>query len=129
MNKIKAEKQKEEETEHESSNDDDDEKDELGDLAAEDVSMNAIKATVIYMNNVNKINTSGAKELPMMDVFYSTKITSKKRFSVRALADTGASTNVISSKVARKWRLKVLKPSQRYRVQDAKNNPIRVDGR
>ena len=78
--------------------------------------MNAIKSTVIYMNNVNKINTSGTKELPMMDAFYSTKITSKKRFSVRVLCDTGASANVISSKVTRKWRLKDLKPSQRYRM-------------
>ena len=64
----------------------------------------------------------------MMDAFYSTKLSSMKRFPVRVLCDTGASANVISSKVAKKWRLKILKPSQKYRVQDAQNNPIRVDG-
>ena len=102
VNKVQAEKQKEEESEHDTTIEEEGETDGLGDLAVEDVAINTIRATFIRLNNINKVNTSGSCGLPMMDVFFSSKPSDKKRFSVRALVDTSVSANVISEKVARK---------------------------
>ena len=71
VNNIKTETKKEDETEQESSNDEEEDKDELGDLAAEKYSMNAIK--VIYMNKINQVNTNGSSDLPIMYAYYSRK--------------------------------------------------------
>ena len=124
VNNIKAESKKEDDTDHDSSDNDEEEKDELGELASEEHTMNAIK--VIYLNRINHVNTKGASDLPMLDALYSKKKRSKERLPVRVLADTGASANVIAHKLARKWKLKDLKPSQKYKVQDAQNNSIEV---
>ena len=60
VNKVQAEKQKEEESEHDTTIEEEEETDDLGDLAVEDVAMNTIRATIIRLNNINKVNTSGS---------------------------------------------------------------------
>ena len=85
INALKGEKGKKEETEAEESSED--------------------KATIIQLNKINKIDTQDLKNLPVMHLYYSQKQRDRERISYRALADTGASANVIAAETVKDWGL------------------------